>query len=193
MLGAIGSGKSYVARRLAALTGAAVVDADREATRALEQCALNGRLASRFGPEVVRADGTPDREAIARRVFDDDDALHALESLLHPPVLASIEEQVRVHRAGTERALLVLDVPLLLERGLDTLCDALWFVDVPDVLRLERAATRGLEAEEIERRERRQLPPARKRERADLVIHNDQDLDSQLIRGLADLGLPITA
>jgi len=193
LLGGIGSGKSHVAGRLAALVGAHVVDADREATRVLEACAADGRLAAVFGPDVVRADGTPERGAIARRVFEDDAALAALEALVHPLVLEHIGHRVREHRDGTGPALLVLDVPLLLERNLDALCDVLWFVEAPDALRYERAAGRGLTSTEVERRERRQVPLQRKRERADLVIHNDRDLDPQLSRALSDLGLLPTA
>ena len=193
LLGGIGAGKSHVARRLAVLVGAAVVDADREATRALAVCAADGRLAALLGPESAGTDGTPDRAAIARRVFDDDGALRGLEALVHPLVLEHIERRVHDHRGATGPALLVLDVPLLLERNLDALCDVLWFVEVPEALRQERAAARGLSPAEIRRRERRHVSLARKRERADLVIHNDADLDPQLTRGLADLGLPSSA
>ena len=189
LLGGIGAGKSHVARRLADLHGADVVDADREATRALAACTADGRLAALLGPEVVGPDGAPDRGAIARRVFEDDAALGALEALVHPLVLEHIERRVREHRARQGAPLLVLDVPLLLERGLAPLCDALWFVEAPEALRLERAAGRGLSAAEIRRREKRQLSLARKRERADLVIHNDAALEPQLTRGLAGLGV----
>lgn len=188
LLGGIGAGKSHVARRLVALVSASVVDADREATGVLAACAADGRLAALLGPEVVGPGGAPDRAAIARRVFDDERALRGLEALVHPLVIEHIEQRVREYRAGTGPALLVLDAPLLLERGLDPLCDVLWFVDVPDALRQERAAGRGLSPSEIQRRERRQLPLARKRERADLVIQGDADLDPQLARGLAGLG-----
>ena len=126
-------------------------------------------------------------------MFDDDEALRTLEGLVHPIVLDHIEGRVAAHRERAEPALLVLDVPLLLERGLDALCDVLWFVETPDTLRFERAAVRGLSPDEIRRRERRQVPLPRKRERADLVIANDEDLDPQLIRGLTDLGFSPTA
>ena len=193
MLGGIGAGKSHVARRLAELHGAVVVDADREATRVLDACAADGRLAALLGPEVLGPQGTPDRAAIARRVFDDEAALGALESLVHPLVIELVERRVHEHRAAAGPALLVLDVPLLLERHLDPLCDALWFVEAPDALRYERAAARGLSPAEIQRRERRQISLDRKRARADTVIHNDADLDPQLARGLAGLGLPSSA
>lgn len=189
LLGGIGAGKSHVARRIAALASAAVVDADARAREALDVRARDGRLEAALGPACVRAGGVPDSAAIAQRVFADDDALDALERLVHPVVLAHIHERLEAHREGEGPPLLVLDVPLLLETGLDRTCDTLWFVDTPEALRAERAAARGLGAAEVRRRERRQMPLDSKRARADVVIRSDADLDDQILDGLGRLGM----
>jgi dephospho-CoA kinase len=103
-----------------------------------------------------------------------------------------IQEEIHRHRQATDAPVLVLDVPLLIEVGLDRRCDALWYVDAAEDLRRERAKQRGLSVEEMERRERHQSPLDRKRARADLVIVNDGDersLRSQVRRGLEALGV----
>ena len=193
LLGGIGSGKSFVAGRIAAVAGATVIDADREAHAALAACAADGSLAEALGPEFVE-DGRPQVERLGARVFEDAALLKALERLLHPHVHASIRKAVLAHRAGEGADVLVLDVPLLLETGLDRDCDVLWYVELPDALRLERAEARGISAEEIERRESFQTPRTRKRARADRLIHNDVEpeaLDDQIRKGLHALGVEL--
>lgn len=191
MLGGIASGKSHVARRTAALAGGEVVDADALAHEALRAQAAEGRLAEALGAQFVR-DGQPDVEALGERVFEDPALLRRLERLVHPYCHARIQEAVERHRAGSGRALLVLDVALLIETGLDRSCDALWYVEAPDEVRAERAGRRGLTLDQIRRRESYQTATARKRARADLVIRNDVDdaeLDRQILAGLETLGI----
>jgi dephospho-CoA kinase len=192
LLGGIGAGKSYVARRAAALGPGTVVDADALAHEALERCAADGRLAQAVGPEFVR-DGKPEVEVLGRRAFEEPVLLRRLERLIHPYCHAAIKAAITDHREGEGPPLLVLDVPLLIEVGLDRSCDSLWFVDVPDALRAERAGHRGLGVEQVQRRETFQSPLERKRARADRIIHNDVDdaeLDRQILEGLRALGLP---
>lgn len=188
MLGGIGAGKSHVARRIRALAPAAVVDADALASEALAAAAGDGRLAAALGPETVTAEGAPRRDAIAARVFRDPTARLRLEELVHPPVLAAIRERVAAHHRGEGPSLLVLDVPLLVETGLDRLCDVLVFVDAPAEVRRARALARGLAAADWERREAAQEALARKRVRADAVIRSDGRVDERLLPLLRDLG-----
>jgi dephospho-CoA kinase len=189
LLGGICAGKSFVARRIATLAPTVVVEADALAAEALDAAARDGSLERTLGGEVLREDGTPDRGAIARRVFSRPEELAALEGLIHPAVRARIDEQLRRHADGVGAPLLVLDVPLLLERGLDRRCDALWFVEVPEDVRQERAAQRGVTPEDLARRDASQLPLDRKRAKADLVIRGDEELDPQIQAGLRALGV----
>jgi dephospho-CoA kinase len=193
LLGGIGSGKSTVAAAIVKHVDARVVDADALAKVALEECARDGRLVSALGPKALQADGTPDRRAIAAKVFRDSRALRDLERLTHPFVLARIDEAVEDHRSGEGPTLLVLDVPLLLETGLERRCDALWFVDVPDPERFARAEKRlGLSADDVRAREEAQSPLDRKRARADLVIDNagtPAASETQVVAGLRALGV----
>ena len=191
LLGGIASGKSTVSRVLTSQAGARIVDADALARETLDACARDGRLVEALGPWAVGKGGAPDRREIARRVFDDPGLLRSLERLTHPAVHARIMEAIDEHRAGTGPSLLVLDVPLLLESGLDRTCDALWFVDAPDAERFVRAKERlGLAREEVVKREAAQTPVARKRARADVVLQNSgslEDLERQVTAALRGL------
>jgi dephospho-CoA kinase len=171
-----------------------LLDADQLAHEAVDACAQDGRLEAALGPGYVRPDRKADRAAIARRVFSDPAALRALERLTHPGLQALISERIQDHLGGTGPALLVLDVPLLIEVGLDRRCDALWFVDVPEERRMERAQKNGFSPEEVRRREVHQAPLDRKRARADFVLRNDQSdsaLDARIREGLEALGLKV--
>jgi len=193
ILGGIGAGKSHVARRAAEQGGGRVVDADAIAHEALDIYAADGRLAEAVGAEFVQA-GRPDVKALGRRAFEDPTLLRRLERLVHPYVHSAIRGAIGDFRAGstTGGSLLVLDVPLLLEVGLDRQCNALWYIDAPDDVRAQRAKHRGLTLQQIRLREAFQSPRERKRARADVVIRNDvsaEALDRQIAAGLAQAGL----
>ena len=195
LLGGIGAGKSHVAGRVAALGPGRVVDADGLARTALEAVAADGRLAERFGEDVV-ADGKPDRRALAARVFRNPSELRRLERLVHPQIQTKVRSMIHDHRAGQGPRVLVLDVPLLIEVGLDRRCDTLWFVDVPHDVRVARCRARGMDEEEMERRASFQSPLDRKRARADTVIDNHVEpeaLDDQIRAALAQLGVSALA
>ena len=192
LLGAIGAGKSHVATAVERLSGGERVDADVLAGEALRTAAADGRLTEALGPGFVQEDGSPDREALAAQVFRNPALLRRLEALTHPAVTALIQERLLTHRKGEGPAVLVLDVPLLLEVGLDRRCDALWYVEVPDALRFERLAARGMDLDQVRMREANQTPVERKRARADRVIRNDvseEALEEQIREGLNALGV----
>jgi dephospho-CoA kinase len=195
LLGGIASGKSTVAAAIVRWADARVVDADALARVALDECAKDGRLQAVLGPKALLPDGTPDRRAIAAKVFKDSRALRDLERVTHPFVHAQIDDAVEEHRSGRGPSLLVLDVPLLLETGLERRCDALWFVEVPDADRFARAEKRlGLSPDDVRAREEAQSPLDRKKARSDLVIRNDGDPESteaQVKKGLEGLGISL--
>jgi dephospho-CoA kinase len=194
LLGGIGSGKSYIANRLRELGPGRVVDADTLAHRALDNCARDGRVAEDLGPQYVNEDGTANRAALAEDVFENPALLRSLERMVHPQVLVWIQEAIQKHRGREGPPLLILDIPLLIEVGLDRRCDALWYIEVPEALRLERAGRRGLTPADIRRRELSQSPLSRKRKRAHLIIDNDvdeADLERQIREGLETLGVRV--
>lgn len=175
LTGNIGAGKSTVARLLAQ-RGAVVIDADELASEVLARPDTVRAIREAFGPDVVD-DGRVDRAALARRVFQDEAARRRLEAIVHPRVAAL--DQARATAASERRpppAMIVHDIPLLFEAGLAETMDAVAVVDAPLETRIERVVSaRGLDAEEVRRRDAAQWPPERKRAQADVVIENDGD------------------
>ena len=169
LCGGVAAGKSAVASMFSA-HGLLGVDADAHARAAATEPAVLRAIVARFGPAMVR-DGALDRAAMAQRVFADPGAKAELEAIRHPRILARIHAELAAARAAGTSVL--LDAPLLLETGLDALCDRVVFVAASDAVRLRRAAVRGWDAAELARREAAQQPLAAKAARADHRIDND--------------------
>ncbi len=151
LTGGIGAGKSAVAARLAA-RGAAVVDADAVAREVVAPGTAGlAEVAAAFGPVVLAADGSLDRPALGRIVFADPAARRRLEAITHPRIGARTAElAAAAEAAGT--AVLVHDVPLLVESGLQGTYDVVLVVEAPLDVRLARLAGRGLPAAEARAR-----------------------------------------
>jgi dephospho-CoA kinase len=172
LTGNIGSGKTTVSQRLAAL-GATVIDADQMAREAVQAGtpALR-RIAERWGVGVLAADGLLDRAALRRRVFHDPTELEELNEIVHPAVTQLREENVAAARARGDHVV-VCDLPLLFERRLADEFDRIVLVDAPRPLRLERLVReRGLPETEAVDMIAAQMPAELKRARADYVIDN---------------------
>ena len=116
LTGGIGSGKSAVAERLAAL-GAVVLDGDK-AARAIVEPGTPGlaRITETFGPDVLRADGSLDRAKLAGIVFSDETARQQLNEITHPLIHQHIlaAERAALDARGPE-TIVVHDIPLLAE------------------------------------------------------------------------------
>ncbi len=185
LTGSIGAGKSTVARALAR-RGAVVIDADALARAATEDPAVLERIAAELGDDLVR-DGRLDRAATAARVFDDPEAREVLNAIVHPRVAEERETRVREARARRPAPpVIVHDVPLLFEVGLDEDVDLTVAVAAPLATRIARVVERsGLDADEVRRRDASQMPQHEKVARADVVIDNGGDeaaLEAQLDR-----------
>lgn len=169
LTGSIGSGKSTVAQMLRE-TGACVIDADELAREALEpgQPAL-AAVTERFGADLLDGDGKLDRRALARRVFGDRAAVTWLNGLIHPYVRSRMQGLIEANRG---RDLIVLDVPLLLEGGLDEGLDGVAVVTINERERFGRLHERGFSEQEIIARLGMQMAQQRKAGRADFVIDN---------------------
>lgn len=187
LLGGVAAGKSAVAAAFAA-HGLRHVDADAIARAVTREPGVVRAVATAFGSDVVAADGQLDRPRLAQKVFADESARSRLETIVHPPVHAAIEGELAAARR--EGVSVLLDVPLLLERGWAPSCDLLVFVHASDAVRRARAATRGWADGELARREAAQTPLDEKRRRAHRVLDNDGSLDAvraQVAALLADL------
>jgi dephospho-CoA kinase len=168
LTGGIGSGKSHVASLFRRM-GAHVVDADRIAHRLLTRPEIRRILVRWWGREILTRGGRIDRRQVARRVFDSPKERNRLAGMMHPRIQKEMERLVKRSR----RKIVVLDAPLLLEKGMDALCDRVLFLDVPLCERRNRVArTRGWSEPELEAREKAQMPISEKRRRADIVLRN---------------------
>jgi dephospho-CoA kinase len=175
LTGGIGSGKSAVAARLAA-HGAVVIDADRLA-REVVAAGTDGLadVVATFGPDVLASDGGLDRPALARRVFGDDAARRRLEAIVHPRVRARTAELVA---AAPPDAIVVNDVPLLVEAGLAAAYEVVVVVLADEATRVARLVReRGMAEEEAYARIRAQATDEQRRAVADMVITNEGSLD----------------
>lgn len=172
LTGNVGSGKSTVARLFAAL-GAAVIDADALAREATQDAGVLEQIGQTFGADLVTG-GTLDRTRLAEIVFGDPDARKELNAIIHPWVAREREERVAALAAQTPPpAVIIHDVPLLFEVGLDAEMDKTVVVDTPLELRGERAARRSnLTESEVRARDAAQMPLGEKLKRADFVIDN---------------------
>lgn len=183
LTGGIGSGKSEVARRLAD-RGAVIVDADVVAREVVAPGTpgLAG-IVREFGAGILAADGSLDRPRLGKVVFGDADARRRLEAIVHPLVRARRAEIVAT---APRDAVVVEDVPLLVETGLAGEYDLVVVVDAPDDVRLERLEARGTPRDDAERRIAAQATRAERLAAADVVIDNAGPLD-RLDRQVAGL------
>lgn len=171
LTGGIGSGKSTVAQVFSHL-GAVVVDADQIARDivAVGEPAL-AEIRNRFGPGVICEDGTLDRAALAAIVFGDKQALADLNAITHPRIAARSAELMAAAPPG---AVVVYDMPLLVEQRLAQGWDAIVVVQTPLPLRLERLARdRGIAPADARARIAAQATDEERRAVADFVIDND--------------------
>ncbi|MDQ4500944.1 dephospho-CoA kinase [Sinomonas sp. ASV322] len=170
LTGGIGAGKSEVARRLAEL-GAVLVDADAIAREVVEPGTAGlADVAEAFGPEVMTDDGELDRAALGAIVFADPRRRELLNSIVHPLVRARAAELVA---AAPQDAVVVEDIPLLVETGQAARFDVVVVVEAPDELRVRRLADRrGMGEDQARARMAAQASGEERRAAADHVIEN---------------------
>jgi len=167
LTGGIASGKSTVARRLAA-AGLAVVDADRLGAELHGPGRPGARtVAELFGPDLLDAAGATDRAKVAARVFADPAARERLEAAIFPLV----RERFREIATATD-GIAVLEATKLVEAGFAPDFDVVVTVEAPVELRVARAVARGLSPTEARARLAAQADEATRRAAADEVIDN---------------------
>lgn len=174
LTGGIGSGKSEVARLLAE-HGAVVVDADALAREALAPGSPgSAAVVEEFGPGVLAADGSIDRARLGRLVFADAAGRAALEAIVHPYVGRRSAELMA---AAPADAVVVYDVPLLVEKGLQDGFEVVVVVDAADETRLRRLVdVRGMPEQDARERMAAQASREARLAVADHVLRNDGDL-----------------
>jgi dephospho-CoA kinase len=190
LTGGIGSGKSTVARLLAE-RGAQVVDADVLAREVVAPGTAGlAAVVAAFGEDVLTADGALDRPALAARVFRDPEARARLDGIVHP--------LVRARAAGTiaelpSDAVVVQDIPLLVETGQAGGFDLVLVVEADVATRVARLVARGLTEDDARARIAAQATDEQRRAVADVVLDNSgspADLEAQVDRFWAERVAP---
>ena len=173
LTGGIGAGKSTVAAMLAK-RGAVVVDADAIAREVVEPgTPALAKRGERFGEEILRPDGSLDRPALAAVAFVDDETRKELEAITHPAIG---EEFLRRVAAAPPGAVVIHDVPLLVESKRGFEYAAVIVVEAPIELRLDRLEARGVPRDDARRRIGLQATDADRRKVATWVVDNTGDL-----------------
>lgn len=181
--GGIASGKSTIARRLVA-HGAVHVDADLLAREAVEPGSLGLKLIQeQFGSEVIAGDGSLDRPALGRLVFDNPEALVVLNGIVHPEVRKLAKQRLDEAEVADPNAVIIYDVPLLVEAGLQQQqqWDLVVIAEAPADVRIQRMVElRGMTAEEANQRIANQATDEQRRAVADVIIDTSGTEDHTL-------------
>ena len=173
--GGIATGKSTVSDYLRQ-KGYTVVDADEAARAVVAPMSLGiDKVIDAFGRQMVKSDGQLDRELLGSVIFKDEAKRDQLNHLLHPLIIDWMDQQI----AKAETEIVFVDVPLLYEVGYDQKVDQVWLVYVNRMTQLHRLMERNhLTEEEANQRINSQWSLEAKKEKADVVINNEGDLDA---------------
>jgi dephospho-CoA kinase len=174
LTGGMGCGKTAAAMMFEA-AGFERIDADVEVKAdILRRPEVVAAIGKHIGADMLADAGREvDRSRLARRVFQDDEALHWLEALVHPLLFAGWRERLR-HEPDRDR---VFEVPLLFEQGLENWFDFIVCVSTTSAAQLARLDKRGIPPALAAPRISKQLPLAQKVEQSDYVLSNDGTLD----------------
>lgn len=176
--GGIGSGKSTFCRVMRAGGEAAHIDADRIVRGLLRHHRpLQAEIADRFGADLLTPGRGIDRRALADRVFGDRRRLADLEAFIHPIVRARMARKVASLKRRGAVAIVLAEIPLLVEGGVPEWCDLVVAVEAAPEIRIARMARRGISREDARRRMRRQASDRQRRRLANVVVRNDGDLE----------------
>lgn len=196
LIGGIASGKSFVADEFQR-QHCAVIDADKIGHEVLADADFQRQLSAAFGSGILASDGRVDRRKLAGLVFGDDlqsvENRHKLEALVHPEIRRRAEQQIAklasltafppaLPRLADLPPAIVLDAPLLLEAGWDSLCDYILFVDADDETRRMRAEQRGWNEQQWKARENAQASIDAKRRAATHIISGQQSPEELRLR-----------
>lgn len=173
LTGGIASGKSAAAQRFAEL-GVHVVDADQASRWVVEpgRPAL-AQLVQRYGPGLLQADGSLDRSALRKVIFEDAEQRHWVEALLHPLIANEIAESL----ASATSPYAVFVSPLMVESGQYRITQRLLVIDAPEALRVERTLARdNTNPAQVQAILKAQASREERLRHADDVLVNDRDL-----------------
>ena len=179
LTGGIATGKSTIAGMFRE-EGAIIVDADRIAHEVVKKGAPAWKkIKAHFGDRILLPGGEIDRECLGGIVFHDAQQKENLNRIVHPFVFRKMEEEIAHARSVNPRAIVILDVPLLIETGMHQALPEVILAYIPENMQLERLMARdGLSKGDAEARIRSQMPIDSKKQMADIVIDNSGSIDA---------------
>lgn len=183
LTGGVGSGKTVAAHKLAELLDAELLIADelghlvmKKGTKGYQE------IVETFGSNILDGQGEVDRKKLSALVFSEEASLNKLNQIVHPAVKEYLREYI-AERVG-QKGYLVLETAIMFETGCDALCDEVWYVYVPQEVRLERLLRdRGYSEEKSRAIMQKQLEEEEFRKRCQREIRNDgsiQELENIL-------------
>lgn len=177
--GGVATGKSTVLGLFRSL-GAETLSADEVAREVLARgTPAYHETVARFGEGILADDGEIDRAALGEVVFGDPKARQDLNDITHPRIIQLLQERIAVFRreAGAEKRVLAVEIPLLVECGLEGLVDEVLLVAAEQRTQVSRlTSVGGFTAEQALNRIQAQMPLCEKIDKADYVIWNDADM-----------------
>lgn len=175
LTGNSGSGKGIVAQIMKEY-GAVIIDCDKTAHKnMLKSGAAYNELISAFGEKILKCDGEIDRKILGSIVFNDSNKLKLLNEITHKYIVKEAENEIN---KNSGKKVVVIDAPLLIESGLNKICDSIWVVYAPFEMRIERVMKRdGIDREGAVLRFKNQTPFEDLKRYADIIIENDEDIE----------------
>jgi dephospho-CoA kinase len=185
LTGGIASGKSTVSAFLEN-AGAVIVDADKIARKVVRKNRPAWReIVRAFGQSILLPDGEINRILLGEIVFNDPAQKQVLNRIVHPGVFAETATRLSEIEKNQPGAVVILDVPLLIESGMDTGLSDIIVVYVPESVQIQRLITRdAMTQEQALARIRSQMPIEEKKKRATIVIDNSGSLENTRIVSL---------
>ncbi len=175
LTGSIGTGKSTVAKIFKEL-GAYVIDADQIVHSLLKEESVKEKIREILG-NVFDDKGEIDKKKVAEIIFNNPEKKKQLEALIHPLVFERIQEKIKNIEKKDPDAVVVVEVPLMIETGSYKNYDVVIVVYAPEEIQLKRLLNRGMEKEDALKRIKSQMPIDEKVKYADIVIENTGTLE----------------
>lgn len=184
LTGGIGSGKSTVSKILGSI-GIKIFDADVIAKDILETEETKKEIEKKLGKKFITDKNLIDKELLKKEVFNDSEKLKILNDIIHPKVKKYYEDLNKEY--FDKKEIVIFDIPLLFEVGLEKFCNKVILVDIEYKLQLERVGKRdNLSPKFIKKILEKQMPREEKLKKADIIIENNGSLE-ELEKKVLDL------
>ncbi len=180
LTGNFGMGKSTVAELFKKM-GAYVIDTDKIVDDLLQKPEVINEIKQLFGEEVL-IDGRINKKNIAKIVFENPLMRVYLENILHPKVFEKVEETIQKIPSRGEPTIVVIEAPVIFERGYQNRFDIIITVFTPENVAIERLKRKGISEEEAQKRLNAQFPIEMKKSKSDYVIDNSGSIENTAIQ-----------